>query len=352
MRIALAALVVYGAGIGARTAGVHAEPTASDDGYCDFVQGAAAAESAVLVSPELFGEIGRIEQASSSAQVGVDPGTARFIGGVRYRLNGVYEGMATRSRAKAECQRHTALEQIRGETLYRALEARAQIIDGALAEADKLLAQTAADLDARRTTAQEATATRLRVEELRRIATETHQAMSALPRPSGGTLGLTAFQQADDDVEHQDAKLRRARAFDVSVRAGVDTFLNGSGDNASPYFAVISVGVNLGLLWQGSANTRAAEGRRRFIRSGRDPLTVDATADRLRALADTATRRATETASLEADLARQMEVLGKVGGDDSRRYRQTVWFDWIKIRAERAFHEAHAAALKQVIGAS
>ncbi|MBS1124696.1 MAG: hypothetical protein H6Q90_6924, partial [Deltaproteobacteria bacterium] len=38
--------------------------------------------------------------------------------------------------------------------------------------------------------------------------------------------------------------------------------------------------------------------------------------------------------------------------DDSRRYRQTVWFDWIKIRAERAFHEAHAAALKQVIGAS
>jgi hypothetical protein len=350
MRIALAALLL----LGARTAVVHAEPeaTTGSDGYCDFVEGVAAAESAVLLSPEVFGEIGRIEQPSSSAVAGVDAGTERFIGGVRYRLNGIYEGFATRGRAKAECRRHTALEHIRGETLYRALDARAQIIDGALAEANKLLAQVTADLEARRTTAQEATAMRLRVEDLRRIATETHQAMSALPQPSGGTVGLTAFQQADDDVEQQDAKLRRARAFDVSVRAGVDTFLNGSGDNSSPYFAVLSVGINLGVLWQHSGNARAADGRRRFVRSGRDPLTVDATADRLRALAETATRRAAETGALEADLGRQMEVLNRVGGEDSKRYRQTVWFDWIKIRAERAFHEAHAAALKQVLGAS
>ncbi len=344
MRIAFAVLLLVG------VRGVaHAEPT---DGYCDFVEGVAAAESAVLLSPEIFGEIGRIEQASSSAQIDVNPGNTRFIGGVRYRLSGLYEGAATKGRAHAECRRHTALEQIRGETLYRALDARAKIIDGALGEAEKLLAQVTADLDARRTTAQEATATRLRVEELRRIATETHASMSALPTPTGGTLGLKAFQSADDDVERHDAKLRRSKAFDVSIRAGVDTFLNGSGDGSSPYFAVLSVNLNLGLLWQGSGNSRAAEGRRKFVRSGRDPLTVDATADRLRMLADTATKRAEETAALEADLARQMEVLAKVGGDDSRRYRQTVWFDWIKIRAERAFHEAHAAALKQVLGAS
>ncbi len=346
MRIALVTLLL----IGAPAAPAYAEAEVSD-GYCDFVEGVAAAESAVLLSPEIFGEIGRIEQASSSAQIDVNPGTTRFIAGVRYRLAGIYEGAATKGRAKAECRRHTALQQIRGETLYRALDARAQVIDGALGEAGKLLVQTTNDLDARRTTTQEATATRLRVEELRRISTETHAAMSTLPRPSGGALGLTAFQNADDDVERQEAKLRRAKAFDVSVRAGVDTFLDGDGaDNSSPYFAVLSVGVNLGLLWQGSGNSRAAKGRRTFVRSGRDPRSVDATGDRLRAQVETATRRATETAALEADLARQMEILNRVGGDDGKRYRQTVWFDWIKIRAERAYHEAHVAALKQVLG--
>ena len=70
----------------------------------------------------------------------------------------------------------------------------------------------------------------------------------------------------------------------------------------------------------------------------------------MQALVETATRRANETATLEADLQKQLDVLNRVGGDDSRRYRQIIWFDLIKVRAERAYHEAHAAALKQVVG--
>jgi len=327
-----------------------AEPT--NDGYCEFVENVAAAESAVLTAPEIFAELGRIEQSSQAVQPGDEPGSVRFIGGIRLRLSGIYEGKVTRDRAKAECKRHTALEQIRGETLFRAFEARANVLDGALPEADKILRSVSSDLDARRTTAQEAMATRLRVEELRRLATETHQAMSILPRPTGGNLTLTTFQQADDDVEHNDARLRRAKAFDISVRVGVDEFLDGSvnADTSSPYFAVLSVGVNLGAIFQGGANTRAAEGRRRFVRSGRDPLSVDATADRLRAQVETANRRVQETTALEEDLARQIKTLDRIGGDDSRRYKQIVWFDLIKVRAERAYHEAHASALRQVIG--
>ena len=323
----------------------------ADDGYCDFVEGVASAEAAIMFSPEVFAQFGKIEQASTSVQPAVDPGSTRFIGGVRWRLSGIYEGAATRARAKADCRRHTALEQIRGETLYRALAARAKVIDGALPDAEKLLGQVSADMEARRTTAQEATATRLRVEELRRIATETHDAMMLLPKPSGGTLTLAAFQRADDDVEKNEAKLRRAKAVDVSVRFGIDEFLNDSGTNtSSPYFALVTASVNLGLVFQGSGNSRAAEGRRKYVRSGRDPLSVDATADRLRALVETAERRAGETATLETDLQKQLQVLDRVGGDDSRRYRQILWFDLIKVRAERAYHEAHAAALKQVVG--
>jgi hypothetical protein len=322
----------------------------ADDGYCDFVEGVASAESAVMFAPEVFGQFGKIEQASTSVQPAVDPGSTRFIGGVRWRLTGLYEGAATRARAKADCRRHTALEQIRGETLYRALEARVKVIDGALPEAEKLLGQVGADLDARRTTAQEATATRLRVEELRRISTETHDAMLALPRPSGGTLTLASFQQADDDIEKQEAKLRRAKAVDVSVRFGIDEFLDDSGTNtSSPYFALVTASINLGVVFQNRGNSRAANGRRRLVRSGRDPLSVDATSDRLKAQVEAANRRATETATLEADLQKQLSVLERVGGDDSRRYRQIIWFDLIKVRAERAYHEAHAAALKQVV---
>ena len=321
----------------------------ADDGYCDFVEGVASAEAAIMFAPEVFGQFGKIEQASTSVQPAVDPGSTRFIGGVRWRLSGIYEGVATRARAKADCRRHTALEQIRGETLYRALEARAKVIDGALPEAEKILGQVGADMEARRTTAQEATATRLRVEELRRIATETHDAMMLLPRPSGGTLTLATFQQADDDVEKNEAKLRRAKAVDVSVRFGIDEFLNDSGTNtSSPYFALVTASVNLGLVFQARGNSRAADGRRKYVRSGRDPSS--ATADRLQALVETANRRAGETATLEADLQKQLDVMNRVGGDDSRRYRQIIWFDLIKVRAERAYHEAHAAALKQVVG--
>lgn len=329
-----------------------ATPARADDGYCDYVRGVAAAESALMFAPEVFTEFGRIEQASTSIQEVVDPGTLRFIGGLRWRISGLYEGAATRARASAECRRHNALAGIRGATLYKALAARAAVLDGALPAAEKLLARITADLDARRTTAQEATAARLRVEELRRLADETHQAMSVLPPPPpDGQLGLVAFQRADADVERHEATIRRARAVDLSVRVGVDEFLDDSGTNtSSPYFAVVTANINLGLLFQGRGNARAAAGRARYLKSGRDPVTVDATADRLRAQLETATRRADETAALEADLQRQLKVLDRVGGDDSRRYRQIVWFDLIKVRAEHAYHDAHATALRQVVG--
>lgn len=214
-------------------------------------------------------------------------------------------------------------------------------------EAEKLLAQANSDLGARRTTAQEATATRLRVEELRRLALDTRNALRALPASRGGDLGgaLAAYHRADDALERNEAKLRRAQAVDVSVRFGFDEYLSRE-DNPSPRFAVIAASVNLGLLLQGSGNKRAAKGRQRLVRTGRDSISADA----VTALVEATARRVQETATLEADLERQLDALGRVGGDDSRRYRLVVWFDLIKIRAEHAFHEAHLAALRQVVG--
>lgn len=328
----------------------YAEDAPANDGYCDFVQGVAQAQAAVMFAPTVFSQFGLIEQAPGAANPDVQNGGLRLIAGVRVSLDGIYKGLATRDRARADCRRHKALEQVKGETAYQALDARAKILDGALAETDKILAQTKDDLDARRTTAQEATATRLRVEELRQLSDQTHRDMRLLPEPTG-TLGgaIGAFERADAEVESYEGKLRRADAFDVSIRVGVDEFLDNSQDNPSPYFAVVAVGVNLGVLFQGSANERAAAGRKRLLKSGRDPLAADATAERLRAMIEVESKREKETAALEADLQRQLDAIARIGGEDSKRYRQTVWFEWIKIRAEHAYLQAHIRALNEVL---
>ncbi|MDQ3369968.1 MAG: hypothetical protein M3680_31500 [Myxococcota bacterium] len=336
--LVVAASVVLGSGV-----------ASADDGYCDYVEGVASAQSALLFSPEVFAQLGYIELSTISMMP--DPafesdGT-RFVGGVRWRLSGIYEGIVTKQRAKADCERYTALAGLRGSTLHAALGARAKVLDDAIVEAEKILKTTNADFVARRATAQEATATRLRVDELRRLASETQTSLRSLPPPVGNMTGaLATYQRADADVESADAKLRRAAAFDLSVRFGVDQYISRDDGDRSPVFAVLQLGVNLGVLFQGSGNSRAAAGRARLVQSGRDAMSIEVTT----ALVDAASRRAQETATLEGDLKRQIDALDRVGGDDSRRYRLIVWFDWVKVRAERAYHEAHLAALRQVVG--
>ncbi|MCX5743813.1 MAG: hypothetical protein NT062_15080 [Proteobacteria bacterium] len=323
-----------------------------DDGYCDYVQGVGSAQSALQLAPSLFGQFGYIEQTVTSSSVATTGPALRFVGGVKYKLSGIYEGFATRSRAKADCDRHVALNQVRGGTAYRALEARNKILEGALPEAAKILAATDEDFKAHRITAQEFTATRLRIEELRGLAVETRRQMSALPPASDNLAGsLKAFQRADETVEAYEGKLRMAQAFDFSVRFGLDAFLEGQSGSSSPVFAVASLDINIGALFVGSANERASTGRKKLVRSGHDPLAVDATADRLRVVVETESKRLEETAALEGDLQKQLDVLARVGGDDSRRFRLTIWFEWIKVSAEHAYLQTHIAAIKQVIGA-
>jgi hypothetical protein len=297
----------------------------------------------------VFAQLGYIELNTVGGAAGpdIDNNGTRFVGGVRWRLSGILEGAATKSRASADCARHTALEQVRGDTLRAALDARAKVYDQAIPEAEKILAATNADFEARRATAQEATATRLRVEDLRRAQNENAATLRALPAASGTSIAgaVNAYQSADADVVDAEAKIRRWKAIDLSVRAGVDEYLAIDTGDRSPFFAVVSLGVNLGVLFQGSGNSRAAAGRARLIASGRDSLSQEGTV----ALAQAAAKRAAETATLEADLKRQIDALDRIGGDDSRRYRLIVWFDWIRARAEHAYHEALAAALNQVV---
>ena len=341
MRSMLVLALVGAAGV------ASAQP--ADDGYCEHVEGVADATSAIQLAPSLEGHFGYVEQSPTSVTPDASTTNLRLIAGMRYRLTGIYEGLATRAHGDADCRRHRALERVRGETMARALAAKARVIDDALGEAETILALTAADAEARRTTAQEATATRLRVDELHELAAEAHRELSALPTPTAEPLGaaLTAYHRADAEMEDAEASLRRAQGIDLSVRAGIDDFL--TGPNALQYFAVVSVGVNLGLLWQGRGNDRAAAGRKRLVMSGHDPLGVDATLERVETEIAVETKRAEQVAALVGDLERQLESLGKLPGEDAKRYRQTVWFDAVKARAEAAYLTAHLASLHEVL---
>jgi hypothetical protein len=321
-----------------------------DDGYCDYVEGVANSQAAVQMSPELIGSIGYVEQPESSLNPGGETKGLRLIAGVRYKVSGIYQGNATRARAKADCRRHRAFEQVRGETTSRAIAARLRVLDTALVEAEKILRTDEADFAARRTTAQEATATRVRVEELRELAAEDHRQMSTLPLPSERPLvgALQAYRDADADMEQAEAKLRRAEAIDVSLRIGIDEFPER--ENPSPFFAVVSVGLNLGVLFQGSPNARAAKARKQLVQSGRG-LGVEGTVDRLRATVEIEAKRAKETEALVKELERQYDALNRIGGEESRRYRQTVWFELVKARAQHAYLTTHVQVIQEVLGA-
>lgn len=322
---------------------------APDDGYCDYVEGVASATAAPMVAPQLFGEFGYIDQPEFA--VTPQQSSLRAIGGVNYRLTGIYEGLATRGKAEADCKRHRALLLVRGASAARALSARVKVLDDAMAEADKILNAQDTDMTARRTTTQEATATRLRVEELRALATDAHRQLAALPAPGDTPLGaaFATFQAADAEMEASEAKVRKIQAYDVSVKFGFDDFLQGTTSGAQ-YFALVQVGVNLGAIWLGGANDRAAAGRKQYARSGHDPLGADATTEAMRQMIDLEGKRADQTQALVADLDRQLAALAKIGGDESKRYRETVWFDWIKAKADYAYYSTHVQTLREVVG--
>lgn len=324
----------------------RAEPP---DAYCEHVQGVADAQSATLFAPDLFASFGYVDQPETVMVPDSTANDVRITAGLRYRLSGIYEGIVTKKRAKADCKRHEALEQVQGDTTYRALEARAAVLDEAMAKADKMLSAANADLDKRRATTQEVTATRLRVDELRELAADTRRQLDALPAPASksNARAMEAYYTADAEVERQEAALRRAKAIEVSFRFGFDKFAGG--DDDSPYFAVVTVGVNLGVLFQGSGNKRAARGQARRIREevGAEMASTDT---RMRSLLEIESKREEETGILAADLKQQLDALDDLGGSEAKRYRQTVWFDWVKASAEHAYHAAHAASLREILG--
>ena len=322
------------------------------DGYCDLVEGVASSESALLFAPELFATYGYLDQGPVVTIPEASGDDTRLTAGVAYRLSGIVEGIAVKSRARADCDRHRALGRLQRATVYRGLSARARILDEAVERADRILEMIDRDFKQRRATAQEVTATRIRVDEIRSLAAATRSEIVNLGsvKGSGNTGGaIRDYYAADDEMQRQEGRLRRLQAWDVSVRVGYDAFTGPIDDDENPLFAAVSVGFNLGALFQGAGEERAAAGRRRFMREER-PGSLEPSARQLRLYARQEKERADETAVLVEDLERQLAELKEVGGDTGRRYREMIWFELVKIKAEHEYHKAYAAGLAELVG--
>ncbi len=346
---AAALLACLGAGGAAAIAQPAGSETSEDDGYCDWVEGGAAAQSAVLMSPEVFGTFGYLDQTGLTAVPDSTGNDLRITAGLSYSLSGLYQGSLTRARAEADCRRHLAFGELEQETAYRALQARARVLEKALPDAETFLDTATKDFEQRQSSLQELTATRLRVDGLRALMAENQRQLGAAQPAAARSRAVSAesYYSADADVEREEGKLRWARAWDVNLRVGYDRFLDDDTED-SPLFALASIRFNFGALFQGGSNETAALGRARYVRQERAGQNA-ATLRRLRATAEAEKRREKETAALVADLEKQLAELESLTSITSRRYRETVWFEWVKVKAEHAYLRTHVKTLSQIL---
>ncbi len=335
------------------------------DAYCEWVDGVAASRQALLAAPELFGTTG--PAAAGSEETGDEfqtyPGLGwRVTAGLQYRLAGLHRGMLTRREAEARCTEYRAQQRLRsvlvaGSDVGRLPAVRAQlaVVDEALPRGERLVDLLEQGLALNLATVDELYSARLQMDGLRRQAGSLRQDIARLERlpevePIPLDTLLAEHGAADDALERAQARLRRSASWSVDLRGGYDQLLNSPRD--LPVFAHVRVGYNLGGLAQPKADRRAAEGRNVW-RSEAPEATgarVVELREQLAALVDAERARLAQVQPLVDDVEAQLTALEAVDTDRSEKVRESLWLDFVKLDAERAYLAAHLEALDGLVG--
>ena len=362
-RVASAAFAAFVAATissgGARAADTDATDT--DAGaYCEWVSGAADAESAVLVAPSLFGTFGVIngpDALLSNGGAGSQAPLARIVAGASYSVSDLYRGLTMRAGAEAECARyktvsdlHAFLENNKDAQSRRGLKSKLDVLVAALPQGEAVVRALRESLQAGHATVEEVDAAALRLDGLRELAAETRRELDALARmPPVPLVPVTSLLAARDRTEERaesyEARLRESRGWDLSVRGGYDR-LFGVRDYL-PLFVSGTLTVSLGWFFQYGADARALRARHAWVRrqvEGVDDRVEQALA-RLRAVRAAEEVRLKETTVLLADLEARYGAVSSVAGEKAKAYAQYIWFDLIRTRAEHQYLTAHVSEL-------
>ncbi|RKG59091.1 hypothetical protein D7V80_37700 [Corallococcus sp. CA054B] len=335
-------------------------------GYCERVRGTAKAEAALELAPEVFASVGAVnagDAASGSDDSPLGSPKLRVTAGLGYDFVGLYRGRTLRSRAEAECRRYQALAALQsaveqGPRLGEAaaLDARARALATSLPRAEELVAQLRDDLRDGGATLEELNAVQVRLDHLRSLARATAQARERLALepalPEGQTLStlLSAFEAADDQVEVLSGGLRTSDAWRLSVRGGYDEVFDV--DQSTPLFGQLTLGYNLGQLWQGRANAQAREGRRLESRDAVDgaPRRVRQLLGELRIAEQSEQQRLGEVSALVSDLQGQLREVEQLQTRQVRRFRDYLLLELARLQAEQAYLGAHLETLRTLLG--
>jgi hypothetical protein len=333
--------------------------------YCNYVSGVAASQAAPLLAPVVFASIGNASAEllpSTLSPITTIANRSRVFGGGSFSLGNVARGLALKRVARADCEQYRvsagleAFLQDNWDALTsNALEARAEVLQEALEHTKEILSRSSRLVEAHASTVQQYHGMQLRRDELLQILAQTDSdmgkaakseslAMFSLPELLRKEQGLMARK------EIQEGKAREAGQWDIAVRAGGQRAFNVP--EASPYFASITLSVNLGRFRQGSAERRASEGFRRWIQEDPSGASVRTSVllQHFHAIQSAEAERLRETDILLDDLEQRLDSVRKVGDERAQSYEDYVWFDYIKIKAEHAYLIAHLKDLSVVAG--
>ncbi|RKH63406.1 hypothetical protein [Corallococcus llansteffanensis] len=334
-------------------------------GYCERVRGTSRSEAALELAPEVFASIGAVNAGDAqggSDQMPLGTPKLRLTAGLGYDFVGIYRGDKLRLRAEAECRRYQALAALQGALDQgsrlgeaAALEARARALATSLPRAETLVTALREELRDGGATLEELNAVQVRLDRLRALARETEQAQARIalePALAEGTdLGalISTFESADDQVEALSGTLRRARAWRLSVRGGYDKVFDVAQD--VPLFGQLTLGYNLGSLWQGRANAQAREGRRQETRDAVDgaPRQVRQLLGELRITEQAERARLGEVSALVSDLEGQLREVERLETRQVRRFRDYLLLELARLQAEQAYLDAHLRTLQTLL---
>ncbi len=328
------------------------------DAYCTYIGRGAASQSALLYSPQLYLTYGYINGDDNvTGAVTAAAARSRLTAGVRYSISELYQGVMTRARGRADCERYRTVSQLnaflessRELESRAALAAKVAVLEAALPRAAEILAAERSYARDGRVTVDQLNATELRVDSLRASLAEARQALAiASERPAPPSKSIAALQRsadgAEQDLERAEGRLRRAQGWDLVFRGGYDR-LFGVRDNV-PLFGIVSVSFNPGWFAQHGFDRQATEARGAWARL--DPAgahqRVEAVLRQYGVIERGERGRLQETTTLITDLEARWHAVEGMEGQRVQAFRDYLWFDLVRLRAEAAYLRAHLGEL-------
>jgi hypothetical protein len=337
------------------------EAGAASRAYCEHVSNVASSEGALWRSPWLLSSFGSLRGSGDTALDedlgGGDELVWRLQLGLGFSPTRFIQASLLDDRARAECERYGAEEELRALALNpdgvtaAGLSAKIEVLEQAMPEAQRLLEQSASALEGSRTTLQEHAALSLRVDDLRQRLADAALRRAALPAaPERSRARASAFarlRSASARKEDAAAGLRQSQAFQLTLRGGYDKLFGV--EQERPYFGQVALELNPGWFWQRGHDERAERAHAELVVADRSRAELSLGDLRRRLVAELAIvrRREAEVGAVLDDLSSRRERLDGDAGGSAREYAEHLWFDVVRLRADKALLEHQRETLER-----